>query len=105
MTGTSFKTRNFWVLPTATTIALGSFLAGQPSLVPSENYEFAPRHSIPYSWEQEFTNPYYEILEAERKILYKAEIIYQFASKLISESQDLDPVFAKSINDSFWDLV
>lgn len=105
MTGTSFVNRNFWVLPTASTIALGSFLAAEQPLIPSKNYELGQRYSIAYSWDQEFSNPYYEILEAERVILHKAEIIYQFASKLINESQDLDPVFAKSINDSFWDLV
>lgn len=105
MTGTSSLNRNFLDLPTASTIALDSFLAAEQPLIPSKNYELAPRYSIAYPWEQEFSNPYYEILGPERKILHKAETICQFASKLINESQDLDPAFAKSINDSFWDLV
>lgn len=105
MTGTSLAKRYLWVLPTASTIALGSFLAADQPLIPSRNYELVQPYSNAYSWEKEFSNPYYEISESEKEIRQKAEMIYHFASKLINKSHDLDPAFAKSINDSFWDLV
>jgi hypothetical protein len=105
MTEASVITRNFLAFGTATTIMLGTLLLPEGSLVPSKNYSFPSKYADTYSREDDFSNPYYQIVEVDQTLLSKVEALYTFASKLIAQSQDLPPEFSKSISDNFWDLV
>lgn len=49
-------------------------------------------------------NPYYAIVDGY-SINDQIEIIHNFVSKILEESQDLDPRFSKAVDKHFWDLV
>jgi hypothetical protein len=60
-------------------------------------------------WEkynEDFLSDRYYFLEIKNiKDTQKIEIIQEFVSKIINNSKDLDPSFAKIINEDFWKLI
>lgn len=76
----------------------------QPNyLIRGEGYKMGPM-STQMPWELD-PNPYYELLTDRSRISYQIEVIHSFVSKVLEESQDLDPKFAKVVDKYFWDLV
>ena len=55
--------------------------------------------SLAYSWEDLFLSGNF------LATVDKLSIIYNFASRFISNMEDLDPDFAEVINKHFWDLL
>lgn len=55
------------------------------------------------SWEDS-GNPYYQFIKDNGTIAEQINIIHNFVSTLLQDSQDLDPRFSKVVDKYFWDL-
>jgi len=52
----------------------------------------------------DFQNPYYSLSRANADFNDQIETIHGLVSKLIENTQDLDPRISKLIDDNFWEL-
>lgn len=50
-------------------------------------------------------NPYYTLNEGEDRVKNQVEIIQNFVSVLVENTQDLNPDFSKTVDGHFWDLI
>lgn len=105
MTGSS-SSRIKWLFsaPTATLI-LSSLLAAEETLLPQQRHSLPGVYSCGYRWEEQLVNPYYLTAKESKEMLEKAGIISEFASRLIQNSVELDPAFARVVSNRFWDLI
>ena len=85
-----------------TTAAVLSFAFGENEIIQSKMYNKAkPVFESKYSWESE--DRYF--LSDYREILDKYEIIHRFASKIIEDSQELEPSIVEFVSKNFWKLI
>jgi hypothetical protein len=56
------------------------------------------------SWEDK-GNPHYQFIKDDEKLISQINIMHDFVSMLLQESQDLDPKYSKVVDKYFWDLV
>lgn len=95
-----------WAVPTAATITIfSSFLMTEPQILPSENFVLPNACIAQYEWEQRSSRNPNIMKLTENETIEKTQIVYEFASKIIDESVELDPRFAKIVSDNLWDLV
>lgn len=86
----------------ATTAAL-SFAFNEQVIIPSKNYNLRPIFTSKYSWENNLEGRYFTL--EYKEIFNKYEIIYQFASNIIRNSEDLEPSIVEFVNKNFWQLI
>ena len=89
------------LVPTAT-VLFYTYLGSPQQFVSEKDYS-AELSSVEMPSEFDH-NPYYAILDGYY-INDQIEIIHNFVSKILEESQDLDPRFSKAVDKHFWDLV
>ena len=86
---------------TVSTLSLYGFGEGYPNL-PKRIYELSFDPSLfNRDWEINLVVEFLPGFKEQRKI----NVIQKFASRLIENSIDIDPVFARIAKDSFWDMV
>lgn len=102
---TSLLNSKIWIVPTATTLAFGIFASDATYILPTRSHELPYQSPKKFEWEDQYSNPYYKIWDKHQDLLNKAEIISNLATKLINESEPLDPAFTRIVNENFWDLV
>ena len=104
MTQSSSGKNPYGIVSTASALFIYSLLLTDPNIIPSKFHNFGGPYLSKYAWEEEAkTVPY--ALSEEQEILHKAEIIMEFASKLLHNSVELEPEFAKVVTKKFWDLI
>jgi hypothetical protein len=84
--------------------ALWSLGFGDAPLLPSSYHKITSPPLNRYSWESPSRNPYYTIWEQISEDYEKLEIISDFAARLIADSEDLNPSYARIVSNRFWDL-
>ncbi len=83
------------------TAAVISLSIAEEDLMPSlKRYQYQAIPESRYSWEIESNLPpvYNEILD-------KYQTIYNFASELVENSQELEPSIVKFVSANFWNLI
>jgi len=95
----------FQIGSTATTLVLSPLLDDDHTLIPTMIYKFPDSFSNRDVWEDQILNSGYHVWDEGIEILRKAEILNGFASKLINNSEELDPSFARIVSEKFWDLI
>lgn len=73
----------------------------EQTLLPSENHDLPEELQLFHSWEEDFTKNLFEEIE----LYTKFQIIQEFAAKLIENTEDINPKYAKLVNKHFWDLL
>lgn len=74
---------------------------GEQTLLPSENHDLPEELQLFRSWEEDFTKNLFEEIELYSKL----QIIQEFATKLIENTENINPKYAKLVNKHFWDLI
>lgn len=109
VTALSSEDIKLWLAPATAGLPLSYLLASYlltTEAIPSEYHSILPLHSgTGYKWEEQLKDAVYFIDEKNQEILEKATIIHEFASKLIENSEDLDPDYARIVSEKFWDLI
>ncbi len=85
-----------------TAAAMLSLSVAENNIVPSKMYSNPkPIFESKYPWESEtkFFNSGYET------VLEKYEVIHGFASKILQNSQDVDPSIVEFVSKNFWNLI
>jgi hypothetical protein len=72
--------------------------------IPAKLYEIQLA-SLYDHWDQLMYNPHYRIKTKDMEIMAQVEILHQFASRLLSESTEIDPEIARVVNEHFWELL
>ncbi len=92
-----------YVVATATTAAAIFPFALSGNI--SGDVVFSPISSKKYSAENIMSNPYYSLITSDSDIYKELNIIHQFASKIIENSENLEPSIVELVNKNFWNLV
>jgi hypothetical protein len=107
MTNASQSTLKY-VVDHATTalgvLALWSLGFGDGPPIPSFYHDLTATRLNKYSWESPIRNPYYTVWEHMNEDYRKLEIISDFAARLIADSEDLNPSYARIVSNRLWDL-
>lgn len=70
--------------------------------VPKNYYNLPSELCLVYPWEEDLE---IEFSSEEMNDIFKFQIIQSFASKLLKNTKDINPEFAKIASEYFWDLV
>lgn len=81
--------------------AIVSLYEKEQTLLPSKNYDLSMELCLFHPWEEDFIKNLFE----EAELYSKFQIIQEFATKLIENTEDLNPKYAKLVNKHFWDLI
>lgn len=91
-----------FIAAAATSVVLYAAPLCPSSYVSSEEL---PAFFNKYNWDSYIQNPYYNLTLANLEVLDRIEVLHNFALRMVEESRDLDPSFAKIINDNFAELI
>jgi len=83
------------------TIGIVSQQEEEQTLLPSENHDLPEDLQLFHSWEEDSIRNLFEEVELYSKL----QIIQEFATKLIENTEDINPKYAKLVNKHFWDLI
>jgi len=71
------------------------------TLLPRDAHDLPKKLQLFYSWEEDLFRNLFEEIE----LYYRLQIIQEFATKLIENTEDINPKYAKLVNKHFWDLI
>jgi hypothetical protein len=106
------NTKYLTAIPTTAAMLFCSYLgvANMPerSIVSTKKvggivFTLGTKTALDVSWGEK-SNPYYQFIAVNERIASEVNIIHGFVSKILEESQDLDPRYAKVVDKYFWDL-
>jgi len=81
--------------------------AQESSLLPSQNYAI-PNATVELrrTWEEKELEIPYNIEQDERsEVLQKITLLHEVASRLMEDSEDLEPEIVKLVDEEFWNLI
>jgi hypothetical protein len=89
------------LIPLSVSFSLPFFASQQENTIPSRFYDIPATELADETW-QTFNSSCLQNALSDRA---KYQTIHDFASKLLQESNDIPPEFAKIIDEEFWNLV
>lgn len=82
-------------------IVVASQQEEEQTLLPRKIHELTQELHLFHSWEEDLIKNLFE----EAELYSKFRIIQEFATKLIKNTEDINPKYAKLANKHFWDLI
>ncbi len=105
MVGNLFRKKQFTGFEGSTAVASTRYAPLEKVLTPIQNHLFCTKYFEKYSSENIIEISHYSSSISNYTDEEKLEIIQEFASKLLENSENLDPLIVEALNEGFWDLI
>lgn len=96
----------YFILSATAALLMSSAPVSDRTLMPSNNCAIDHVETVKkYPWEQLTANPYYDFTGTHSEDIQNMITVEKFASTLLENMQDLDPLIANKVNEEFWNLI
>ena len=86
-------------------VALTAAVLMSATDVPDKSYSLKPTSAVGYSWEDTASGTFSLTSNTGDEIMAQIQILHEFASQIIENSENIKPEAVNMINKNFWDLL